>query len=133
MLSAATIQYIYNSKSFYYIIRIIYNITHGNRSPYNNFNKPKMKIDCVSMEFLEDKIIEEDNEKDNVKKYNLNDIYAAAKNLGNNGNWWKWKVWCDYYQNKMTYKQISQKYRLSVTPIFQAVKESNAELSQVLK
>lgn len=124
-LSAATLSkiYNYNSQAFYYIARILYNITHGHRHFDDNCNKVAMHLTYEqSMENLEIP----DISYEELPDYSDADvIYAKALELSQGENWYKYVVWNDYYNSKMTYKQLSNKYHLTITPLFYIVQDYN--------
>lgn len=136
-LSAATLSkaYNYSSQAFYYIARILYNITHGHRSFDNNLNKPYIsKIKLIFEDNIERREIEDFHDINNYYDIDITVIYKKALELSViNNNWWKYKVWYDYYNNKLTYKKLSQKYKLSITPLFSIVHSYNDLLKESLK
>jgi len=131
-LSAATLSKMYNysSKAFYYISRILYNVTHGQRSFSDSCNRPQ-KILTFEQDMEKYDIPEEDYED----AFDYNDasvIYTKALELSTGDNWWKYKIWLDYYKDKMTYKELSLKYKLTITPLFYAVRDYNNLIKESL-
>jgi hypothetical protein len=125
-LTAETLNrlYAYNVKALYYISKILYNIVHGHRSFDNNANKNTkvIKIECHNdIETIgEDILVEEYVE---FEEYDVDRIYEIANRHAHGENWWKYRLWTDHYKYKMTFKQLSEKYKLTQSPIFAAVKD----------
>ena len=125
-LSAATLNklYNYNTKALYYISKILYNIVHGHRSFSNNSNKDSKNIIFDYNANVETIGIDiEDIEYVETEEYDVEKI--ALKYAHDENNWWKFRLWSDYYLGKMTYRQLSIKYKLTISPIFSAVKNFN--------
>lgn len=126
-LSATTSQYTFNTQAMYYIINIIYKLTCSHRTFNNNCNINKLIISYQND--LSYKMADEIQEIYDVDYLKLQEIYTIAKNVSDvDNNWWKYKVWSDYYISKMNYKQLSAKYNLTISPLFRIVKSFNTLL-----
>lgn len=132
-LSAATLSkvYIYSNQAFYYISRILYNITHGQRNFNESCNKPTMFL--TFEQNMEDIEIPDDEYQETPDYSDASIIYAKALELSTGDNWYKYVVWYDYYHEKMTYKELSNKYRLTITPLFYIVRDYNSLIKANLK
>ena len=112
--------YNYNIKALYYISRILYNVIHGHRSFTNNSNKinHNIKIEYnADVESIGEDISDEEYQE--ILEY---DIEKIALNHAHGDNWWQYRLFFDHYINHMTFKELSIKYNLTISPIFSAVK-----------
>lgn len=53
------------------------------------------------------------------------DILNANQQIKNTEHYWMTEIWNDYYIHKMTYKELTQKYPLTTTPLFFIIKNYN--------
>lgn len=128
-ITAATTNYKYDTKAMYYLINIIYRITHGRRTFAENCNRQNINIVFLPVLFSLETTSDEVMEYDHLSE---KDVTNALELISGGTNWYKYQVWYDYYKNNMTYRQLSEKYKLSISPIFYMLKEFNKEIKTVL-
>lgn len=124
-MSAATINYMFNSKAYYYITHIIYRLTSGKRTFENNCNINKLEIDYYPTIF---NVTDDPHEIKETDYYGVEDIIELAKELSVGDDWYKYKIWHDYYVARFSYKELSVKYQLSISPIFSMVQDFNEKI-----
>lgn len=128
-LTAATVNYAYSTKAMYYIINIIYRLTHGKRTFADNCNRKNINIVyfpvIFNLESVEDEIKEYDH-------FTREDVRDAAKSISVGENWYKYKIWTDYYENGMAYRELSEKYNLTISPLYYQIRDFNKQIRQEL-
>jgi hypothetical protein len=131
LLSAATLNYNYNNKAFYHILKTIY--THAKSNTNINDRKKRLKIVYCSTLYENNEnnnnISNDSNDNlitDLINMFNFEDVYKIALQLSYiNNNYWKYKLWKDYYIGKQTYTKLSEHYNITRKAIFLIVKDYN--------
>lgn len=120
--------YKYSTEAVYYLKTIIWRTVKAHRTFENNMNRKKLEL--IYLPYLEDTII--DNVTDEIHEsdyFKEGDVFKKAKQLSKQkDNWWKYEIWQDKYIDKMTYKELAEKYDLTTTPIFYIIREYNQQI-----
>jgi len=129
-ISAATVNYIYDNKAMYYLIDIIWK-----RSKMNMGFHLKKQIKLL---YVNDyNIIKNHNDDDSDDSLNIQHIFELSEieeiiehisHIDN--NYWKAELWRMHYIYKLTYKEMSEKTRIKISPLFTAIHNFN---NQVIK
>jgi hypothetical protein len=77
----------------------------------------------------------EDKEEINEEFYlTLEDIIKVGEDISKrDNNYWKFEYWKDYYLSGYTYKMLSEKYDLTISPIWGIVHKYNDLMKKELK
>jgi hypothetical protein len=55
----------------------------------------------------------------------IDTVLNFLKTIKNDDNYYKFEVWHNYYINKFSYQELTEKYKLSIWPIWQMVQDIN--------
>lgn len=127
--TATTNVYKHNNQAFFHISVILWRLTQGKRTFNNDCNTDKLDITYCEEVFP----IETHNDEISTTDYfGLEDVISAAEKLSKDEDWYKYKVWYDYYVLKFSYAELSQKYKLSTSPLFVMVQQYNQKIKKYL-
>lgn len=113
-----------------YLISSIKKKSYSHKKFIDDFPQQK-KMFYTDYEFTD---IEDKQEIEEEFYLTMEDIIKIAEGISKrDNNYWKFEYWKDYYLSGYTYKRLSEKYGLTISPIWGIVHNYNELMKKELK
>lgn len=121
--------------SYSYLSAVVKNEIHRSvmieRKYKNNVELTGLNVP-VEFEEFDFKKYDRNDVKDFLNNITVEDVINVNNMLLNTDKYWMQSVWKSYYYEKLTYRELSERYKLTTTPLFQVVKKYNSILKKNL-